>query len=267
MLDAELYASLLLVVLVTTLAAPPLLRLRLKAMRGAARDLQVDAMPGSGWLWVDDDVVDLAAHPPMEQQTTIALDAALLISEGARPGPKLLDWLGHGDPAVWEPESTERLVEVLVRGNERGWRFLDTSGVLVRALPEVAEAVARRHRDPGVIDPNQVVRFETIEALQFMLRVDAEAVFVHARLAHRDRVVLGGARDRHRGRASPTDDGAGAGRAAGVGRAGARGDPGPRHRTRPAPGREQPDRRRERGVGARPGVTPRGAEPRAARST
>ena len=77
-----------------------------------------------------------------------------------------------------------------MRGNERGWRFLDTSGVLVRALPEVAEAVARRHRDPGVIDPNQVVRFETIEALQFMLRVDAEAAFVHARLAHRDRVVL-----------------------------------------------------------------------------
>ena len=62
-LDAELYVSLLLVVLVTTLIAPPLLRLRLKAIRGAARDLQVDAMPGSGWLWVDDDVVDLAAHP------------------------------------------------------------------------------------------------------------------------------------------------------------------------------------------------------------
>ncbi len=189
-LDSELYASLLLVVLVTTLVAPPLLRMRLKAMRGAARDLQVDAMPVSGWLWIDDDVVDLAANPPMEQQTTIALDAALRISEGARPGPRLLDWLGHGEPAAWSPEATARLVEVLVRGNERGWRFLDTSGVLVRALPEVAEAVARRHRDPGLIDPNQVVRFETIEALQYLLRTDAEAATVHGRLEHRDRLVL-----------------------------------------------------------------------------
>jgi Kef-type K+ transport system membrane component KefB len=189
-LDAELYASLLLVVLVTTLAAPPLLRHRLKAMHGAARDLQVDAMPVSGWLWMDDDVVDLAATPPLNEQTRIALDAALRISDGARPGPKLLDWLGHGEPAPWQPETTSRLVDVLVRGNERGWRFLDTSGVLVRSLPEVADAVARRHRDPGLIDPNQVVRFETIEALQYTLRVDAEAAAVHSRLAHRDRVVL-----------------------------------------------------------------------------
>jgi Kef-type K+ transport system membrane component KefB/predicted amino acid-binding ACT domain protein len=189
-LDADLYASLLVVILVTTLLAPPLLRLRLRAMRGAAREHSVDAMPPSGWLWVDDDVVDLAANPPMEAQTTIALDAALRVSEGARPGPRLLDWLGHGDAVDWDPASTARLVDVLVRGNERGWRFLDTSGVLVRALPEVAAFVERRHRDPGLIDPNQVVRFETVEALQYELRVDRDAADVHRRLASPDRLVL-----------------------------------------------------------------------------
>jgi hypothetical protein len=136
-------------------------------MRGAARDLQVDTMPLSGWLWVDDDVVDLAATPPMEQQTTIALDAALRISEGARPGPKLLDWLGHGEPAVWGPESTARLVDVLVLGNERDGiandllaackrrvrvpmrGFIDSLNVSVTAAILLSHAVKDRTGDLG----------------------------------------------------------------------------------------------------------------------
>ena len=104
-LDSELYASLLLVVLVTRLSSHHHSSASASRRCAVPRcDLQVDAMPVSGWLWIDDDVVDLAANPPMEQQTSIALDAALFISEGARPGPKLLDWLGHGEPAAWEPE-------------------------------------------------------------------------------------------------------------------------------------------------------------------
>ncbi len=189
-LDSDLYASLLLVVLVTTLAAPPLLRLRLRAIRSGARDDVVDPMPPSGWLWVDDGVVDLAAQAPHDLQITLALDAALRVSDGARPGPRLLDWIARGEAPAWSPDATRRLVEVLVRGNDRGWRFLDTSGVLIRALPEVAEAVERWHRDPELIDPGQVVRFETVDALHQLLRTDAVAVAVHGRLEHPDRLVL-----------------------------------------------------------------------------
>jgi [protein-PII] uridylyltransferase len=60
----------------------------------------------------------------------------------------------------------------------------------VRSLPEIAEAVERRHRDPGLIDPNLVVRFETVEMLQQELRVDQRAKDVDARLADPDLVVL-----------------------------------------------------------------------------
>ncbi|MEP6623322.1 MAG: cation:proton antiporter [Acidimicrobiia bacterium] len=189
-LGRDLYAALLLVVLVTTLMAPPLLRMRLRTLRGAARSESVDPMPASGWLWVDDGVVDLAANPPGEVQTIVALDAALFISGGARPGPRLVTWLSLGDPAPWNAETTTRLVEVLVRGNDRGWRFLDTSGVLVRSLPEVAEAVDRWHRDPELVDPTRVVRFGTIDALQRLVQDDSGAAAVHSRLRHPDRVVL-----------------------------------------------------------------------------
>ena len=189
-LGNDLYAALLLVVLVTTLISPPLLRVRLRALRGAQRAESVDLMPASGWLWVDDGVVELAANPPSELQTMIAFDAALSISGGVRPGPRLLNWLALAEPAPWTPNATARLVDVLIRGNDRGWRFLDTSGVLLRSLPEVAEAVHRWHRDPELIDPTQVVRFELVDALQQVIRHDPRASEVHARLGERDQLVL-----------------------------------------------------------------------------
>ena len=189
-LGHDLYAALLLVVLVSTLVAPPLLRVRLRSLRGSARAVPVDVMPASGWLWVDEGVVDLAANPPAELQTTLALDAALFVSNGARPGPRLLNWLALGEAAPWTADTTKRLVEVLVRGNDRGWRFLDTTGVLVRSLPEVAAAVDRWHRDPELVDPTQVVRFDRVDALQRVVRHDPAAAKVHERLAHPDRVVL-----------------------------------------------------------------------------
>lgn len=189
-LNNDLYAALLLVVLVTTLISPPLLRMRLRSLRGAARQEAVDLMPASGWLWVDDGVVELAANPPLDAQTTVAFDAALAISGGARPGARLLNWLGAGEPAPWTVETTSRLVDVLVRGNDRGWRFLDTSGVLLRSLPEVAEAVNRWHRDPELIDPTRVVQFELVDSLQQLIKRDPRASEVHARLGQRDQLVL-----------------------------------------------------------------------------
>ena len=182
-LDDDLYAALLLVVLVTTLMAPPLLKARLRAMK--RRSTQVgptDVMPSAGWLWLDDDLVELAAAPPPDQTSTIAFDAALRVSEGARPGPRLLEFLGGTEPVPWDEHATRRLVDVLERGNERGWRFLDTSGVLLRLLPEVAAAVARRHRDPGFVDPSLVVRFPTIEALRDLAAADPVAIEVLDRL-------------------------------------------------------------------------------------
>ena len=77
-----------------------------------------------------------------------------------------------------------------MRGNDRGWRFLDTSGVLIRSLPEVADAVERWHRDPELSDPTQVVRFDLVDNLQRIIRTDRAAAAVAERLEDRERVVL-----------------------------------------------------------------------------
>ena len=59
-LSRDLYAALLLVVLVTTVVAPPLLKVRLRTIqrRRGEEALVGEAMPTGGWLLVDDGTVD-----------------------------------------------------------------------------------------------------------------------------------------------------------------------------------------------------------------
>ncbi len=151
-LGGNLYAALLLVVLVTTLMTPPLLRWRLNQMRSGhrARPESHAAKPEGGWLEVDDGVVDLVADPPAQLALDLSLDAARAIAQGARPGSKLLDWIGEWSdtPLRWNADATKQLFAVLVDGDARAWRFLETTGVLERTLPELAEAVDRRRSDP-----------------------------------------------------------------------------------------------------------------------
>ena len=64
-LDQEQYAALLLVVLSTTLLAPPLLRWRLQQLRAGPRSdgTRAPRLPG-GWLVTRDGEVDLVGPPP-----------------------------------------------------------------------------------------------------------------------------------------------------------------------------------------------------------
>ena len=144
-LGGNLYAALLLVVLATTLVTPPLLRWRLARMRAnpVGRAESTEPRPTGGWLQISGRVVDLASDPPSRLALLIALDAALAVAAGARPGPKLLDWIGQWSdtPLRWDDEATPKLFAVLEQGDVRAWRFLETTGVLERALPELAEAV------------------------------------------------------------------------------------------------------------------------------
>jgi Kef-type K+ transport system membrane component KefB len=193
-LGENLYASLLLVVLVTTLLAPPLLRWRIGALSaGRKRELSpVDAVPDGGWLWVDDGVVDLTGRPPASAALGIGLEAALAIAGGGRPGARLLEWLGSlGDePLRWDADATRQLFEVLARGNERTWRFLEASGVLERALPELAQAVHRRRADPHLLDASQVLHFELAERIRDLARSDGVAGAELARLGHPEWLLL-----------------------------------------------------------------------------
>ncbi len=193
-LGKNLYAALLLVVLVTTLMTPPLLRWRLTAIRAGRRSRREapTAKPAAGWLVVRDGVVDLAADPPAQLALEIALDAARSVAQGARPGSHLLSWIGEWSdtPLRWSPAVTKQLFAVLTDGDVRAWRFLDTTGVLERALPELAEAVDRRRNDPFLLDPSQVLRFTLVERIREIATTDPLAAAEHAKLQHPEWLLL-----------------------------------------------------------------------------
>jgi Kef-type K+ transport system membrane component KefB len=193
-LGDNLYASLLLVVLVTTLLAPPLLRWRLQRLAGGRRPALGggEPTPEGGWLATSDGAIELSGTPPAHVAVTIGLEAALAISDGARPGRRLLEWLGSlpDEQLHWNRDATQELVELLLRGNDRAWRFLEASGVLGRALPELAASVERRRSDPHVLDSTQVLQFELVERIRALPVVDPKAGAEQAQLEHPEWLLL-----------------------------------------------------------------------------
>jgi Kef-type K+ transport system membrane component KefB len=166
-LSDDLYAALLVVVLATTLAAPPLLRWRIGALRRRPREQAVAVPPPSeGWLREVDGIIQLTATPPEHLALHVALEAAPAMAD-ARPGSELLHWLGSmADAQIrWDASATKEFLAVLRAGNARSWRFLETTGVLERALPELAAVIERRRADPFVVDPAHVLRFELVAAV------------------------------------------------------------------------------------------------------
>jgi predicted amino acid-binding ACT domain protein len=145
-LDDDLYAALLLVVLVTTLATPQLLKLRYSKLRRQARP--------------DGALAGAAVLP-------FALDAAIAASR-TRPEPELLDQLAGlpDEPLLWDAHARDRLLDLIERGNARSWRFLASTGVLARALPELDAAMHGRDDDPFALDPLQGYRLRSIERLR-----------------------------------------------------------------------------------------------------
>lgn len=166
-LDNDQYGALLIVVLLTTVMTPPLLRWRLgKGPADATAQPDVTAEPEQGWLTVEKGEIRLHGTPPVSLTLPLALRTAVL-TKNARPANTLLDWFGaHRDaPVEWDPDCTPLLVKVLRDDNARAWRFLDVSGVLERALPEVAEVMDRRRADLGDLDPLGALRFPVVDRL------------------------------------------------------------------------------------------------------
>lgn len=166
-LNDDQYGALILVVLSTTVVTPPLLRWRLgSGSTPEPADELVTQEPPGGWLTVEAGAVRLAGQPPVSLTVPLALRTAA--SAGmARPSDGLLDWFGvHRNAALtWDQADTATLVRILRDANPRAWRFLDVSGVLERALPEVAVAMDRRRADLGDLDPTASLRFPVVERL------------------------------------------------------------------------------------------------------
>lgn len=167
-LDADLYGALLLVVLLTTIITPPLLRLRLGVTAVATRsDLPpVTDEPPQGWITIEQGAIELHGNPPLTAIVHLALTTATMATL-ATPGESLLNWFSahRHDPLSWNPDETTALVELLRADEVRAWRFLDVTGVLERALPEVADAMARRRADMSDLDPLGALRFPTVDRL------------------------------------------------------------------------------------------------------
>lgn len=192
---SRIYAALLLVVLLSTLLPPPVLRWRLLKLRSRPATLEpIEPEPAGGWLVRREStggpVVDLAGRPPPGRALPLALDAALACAE-ARPGERLLEWLGGlpDQPLRWDRDATDGLLRLLRDGGPRSWRFLEVTGMLERALPELVAAISRRRGDASILDPAGALRWETVERLR-ELQDDPNLAAEWAGLAHPERVWL-----------------------------------------------------------------------------
>ncbi len=175
-LDGDQYGALLIVILVTTVLTPPLLRMRIGRAPSDGADSEVaapEAIPEGGWLVLHDDVVDLVAVPPASATIEIALGTAVLASS-ARPSEGLLDWFAeHRRHQIsWEQGQTRLLIDLLRKDSPRSWRFLDVTGVLERSLPEVAMAMTRRRADMSDLDPLGSLRFLLVDRLHALAEAD-----------------------------------------------------------------------------------------------
>ena len=166
----DLYAAVLLVVLLTTLVTPPLLRWRLSrpvAPRRAVTDGGVEPMPEGGWVAVSDDLAVLRGTPGRDDVLAVALDGAILCA-GLPPGPDLMDWLHDSRDAVieWDAVAVSRFLELLRAGNARSFRLLEICGALRRALPLVADSIERHRSATTELDPTHAVRLATLDAVR-----------------------------------------------------------------------------------------------------
>ncbi len=193
-LDSDLYAALLLVILVTTLVAPQLLKMRYAALRNEVRSNvpgPATQMPAGGWLRLAEGEVNLTAIPPPSLALQVALDAAVLVGS-AQPSSGLLDWLSDvARPSTqWDRRSNQSLLRVVQTGNARSWRFLETVGVLDQVLPELAETIRTRLADPFQLDPMYTHRWALIEELRGVVESRSDLAVEYRKLAHPEWLLL-----------------------------------------------------------------------------
>ena len=193
-LDARAHSVLVVVVMVSTVVSPTLIRWRIKRIHRVAGTATGAQEPDGGWLVVSRDEVELAAEPPVSMAPALGLDAAVAVAT-RRPGPLLLKWLSEIPPGAdpsWDDGLRERLFRLLREGDVRSWRLLEVTGLLGRILPDIDEAVRRRAHETLDLDPGGSLRWETLEGLSTLAAdVRDPAALVLDRLARADLVRLG----------------------------------------------------------------------------
>ena len=167
-IDDELYGALLVVVLLSTLVTPPVLRWRINATGAAelarALDEETTEEPDEGWISRGrrTDQARRQASARRDRRRSPSPRRWLLATPCRRT--HLLAWFGdrRAAPLTWSATDTDHLLDVVRTGDVRSVRFLDVTGVLERAVPDLAAALERRRSDPGELDPARVLRFPTV---------------------------------------------------------------------------------------------------------
>lgn len=205
-LDDALVAAVVLVFVLATASLVALTTTRRRRRRRALAAHEAASVgtlanppaPDEGWLAVEQGRIELTATPAPHLALPVALDVAALAAEH-RPGDSVLDWfraLGrHGRmrsrSASWDKATTRRFFALLRSGNGRSWRFLEATGVLEAALPELADAAERRRRDPTRLDPGGTLRWDLVDALDRQASGPSTAE-EWRRLDHEEWLVLAG---------------------------------------------------------------------------
>jgi Kef-type K+ transport system membrane component KefB/glycine cleavage system regulatory protein len=179
----NVYAALLLVVLITTVATPPALRWRLLNLRARHRDAPAgQSSAGVALVHLDDrGLVQLDVEPLPSDALVVALRAARLCA--AHPAsPALLEWLEAFPPGPrrWDDSSRAEFFALLRAAEPRSWRMLTASGVLQRCLPELDDALA--HRRPAAIelDPLATMDLARVSRVHDLLAHEAEPAYANA---------------------------------------------------------------------------------------
>ena len=165
-------------VLVTTVITPPLLTIRLKKTGIGDSTLATESAtsptsavePSGGWLQVHDGSIVLTGSPAPQQTVTLALRAAELVTT-AEPSDELIRWFGENSQIAltWTAADSEQLLDLLRDGTPKSWRFLETTGVLERCLPEVSTTISQRRSDPDSFDPFHPLRLPTVDQLHALV--------------------------------------------------------------------------------------------------
>ncbi len=163
-LNADLYGALILVVLVTTVMTPPLLRWRTNAT-----------------------LVEAGDEPPTGEYLELVLAAARRAATDVGVGaPQPLEHaaaMRRSTPLTWTPAASMALVELLTTGTPRSWRILESAGVIDRALPEAVAAIERRRRDVSILDPAGALTWPTLDRLRERVAPDAADQTTSARFS------------------------------------------------------------------------------------
>lgn len=167
----DLYASLLIVVLLTTVITPPWLRSRYLSLNRKRRQADSDTtmiIEGSddlGEYAVVDHLVAIVREPSDASALAGALRAARMCDTNT-PSESLLKWMSELPTGVRRmDENAQREYLAVLRGSgPNTWRTLLVTGILGRTTPEVAELL--EHRMQVAFDPLHATQLTTVDGVR-----------------------------------------------------------------------------------------------------